>query len=230
MIKCKYYIGSLCQSPISVRFLVHYRRTVWKIRLTGCINSPTQIHIGYILRSRLSHDLFVCRTWEFDDLATKQIYCCGIVRPNRKGTPQDLGPKGMTWGDLQVRTRGDLTAIMWRDKRDVRILTNIHDPPAEGNFCNNNGKTIKPQIVADYNRHMGYVDKGDRMANSYFINRRTWKWTKKLFFHLFDLAILNSYILFPSLGVRKFRTAIFGTPYWGIRWHTLDMNGMCKGQ
>jgi len=41
------------------------------------------------------------------------------------------------------------------------------------------------------------------MANSYSINHRTWKWTKKLFFHLFDLAILNSYILFSSLGGKK---------------------------
>ena len=41
------------------------------------------------------------------------------------------------------------------------------------------------------------------MANSYSINRRTWKWTKKLFFHLFDLTILNSHILFSSLGGKK---------------------------
>jgi len=32
------------------------------------------------------------------------------------------------------------------------------------------GPAIKPQIVADYKRHLGYVDKGDRMANSYSIN------------------------------------------------------------
>jgi len=118
---------------------------------------------------------------------------------------QDFGPMRMKLqrGDLPVRTRGDLTAILWRDKRDVRILINIHDPPAEGNFCNSNGTAIEPQIGADYNRHMGCVDKGDRMANSYSINRRKWKWTKKLFFHLFDLAILNSYILFSSLGGKK---------------------------
>jgi len=108
----------------------------------------------------------------------------------------------LQWGDLQVWTRGDLTAILWRDKCDVRVLTNIHDPTAEGNFCYN-GKAIKPQIVADYNHHMGYVDKGDRMAESYSINHHTWKWTKKLFFHLFDLAILHSYILFSSLGGTK---------------------------
>ena len=95
----------------------------------------------------------------FDDLATKQVYCCGTVWPNRKSMAQVLGPKRMTLkrGDLQVRTRSDLT-ILWRNKRDVRILTNIHDPPVEGNFRNSNGKAIKPQIVEDYNRHMGYVD------------------------------------------------------------------------
>ena len=53
----------------------------------------------------------------------------------------------MTRGDLQVRTRGDLTAILWGDKRDARILTNIHDPPAEGNFCDNNGKENKFKIL-----------------------------------------------------------------------------------
>ena len=71
-----------------------------------------------------------------------------------------------------------MTAILWRDNCDARVFKNIHDPPAEGNFYDNNGKAMKPQVVADYNRHMGYVDKGDRMANSYSNNRLTWKWTK----------------------------------------------------
>jgi len=106
-------------------------------------------------------------------------------------------------GDIRLRTRADLTAILWQDKRDVRMLTNIHNAPAEGNFCNEGGKAIKPQIVKDYNHHMGYVDKGDRMANSYSISHRTFKWTKKLFFHLLNLAILNSYILHSSCGGKK---------------------------
>jgi hypothetical protein len=41
------------------------------------------------------------------------------------------------------------------------------------------------------------------MTETYSINCRTWKWTKKFFFHLFDLANLNSYILFSSLGDKK---------------------------
>jgi hypothetical protein len=83
------------------------------------------------------------------------------------------------------------------------MLTDIHNAPAEGNYCNERGKAINPLIVVDYNRHMGYVDKGDRMTNSYSISRRTFKWTKKLFFHLLDLAILNSYILHFSCGDEK---------------------------
>ena len=146
-------------------------------------------------------DSFFSSSELFDDLVKKQIYCCGTARPNRRGMPQNLRPKTtkLKRGDIRVRTRADLMAILWRDKRDVCMLTNIHNAPVEGNFCNEGGKTIKPQIVKDYNLHMGYVDKGDRMANSYFISRCTFKWTKKLFFHLLDLAILNGYILHSSV-------------------------------
>jgi len=141
----------------------------------------------------------------FDDLVKKQIYCCGTVRPNRKGMPQDLRPKTtkLKRGDIRARTRADLTAILWRDKRDVCMLTNIHSAPAEGNFCNQGGKAIKLQIVMDYNHHMYYVDKGGRMANSYSISCRTFKWTKKFFFNLLNLAILNSCILHSSCGGKK---------------------------
>jgi len=47
------------------------------------------------------------------------------------------------------------------------------------------------------------VDKGDKMANSYSISHQTLKWMKKLFFHLLNLAILNSYILNSSCEGKK---------------------------
>jgi hypothetical protein len=98
--------------------------------------------------------------------------------------------------------RGDLTAVVWKDKCDVHMLTTMHTTPAEGNFCDEHGNAIKPAIVDDYNLHMGYVDKVDRMTNSYSISRRRWKWTNKLFFHLLDLTILNSFILLSSCGAK----------------------------
>ena len=42
---------------------------------------------------KLYMDNFFSSPELFDDLVKKQIYCCGTVRPNRKGMPQDLRPK-----------------------------------------------------------------------------------------------------------------------------------------
>jgi hypothetical protein len=82
------------------------------------------------------------------------------------------------------------------------MLINMDPPPAEGNVCDDNNCPVKPHIVARYNRHMSYVDNSDRMANSYSISRRNFKWTMKLFFHLLDLKVLSSWILLSSCGAK----------------------------
>jgi hypothetical protein len=85
-------------------------------------------------------------------------------------------------------------------------------PPTEGKFCDTNRKAIKPQIVVDYSRHMEYMGNGDRIAKCYSTGRSTWKWTKKLFFHVLDLAILNNFILHScgneNISHRDFRFAL----------------------
>ena len=133
----------------------------------------------------------------YDDLAQKKIFCCGTLKLHRKVISKNLKPKTLRLkhGDIRERTRGDMTPVVCKNNRDVCLLTNILDPPREGNYRDEHGSAIKPAIVADYNCHVGYVDNADRMANSYTASRQTCKWTKKLFFHLLDLAIVNSYIL-----------------------------------
>jgi len=83
--------------------------------------------------------------------------------------PKDLKPKTLRLkcGDNGVRTRGALTAVVWRDKRDMCLLTNIHHPHTEGNYHDEHYNAIQLAIVAHYNHHMGHDDNTDRMANSY---------------------------------------------------------------
>jgi len=69
----------------------------------------------------------------------------------------------------------------------------MYTPPVEGNFTQESGQAIKPH-------RMGCVDKSDRMVNSYGIARRTWKGTKKLFFHLTDMTILKAFLIHKSCG------------------------------
>ena len=135
----------------------------------------------------------------FDDLDGHKINSCGTVRPNRKDMPRTLDQKNeLKRGDVRVNTRGGLTALVWKDRREVYMLTNIDPPPAEGNFCDDSNRPVKPHIVERYNRHMGFVDISDRMANSYSMSRRNFSGPRNCFFHILDLTVLNSWILLSS--------------------------------
>ena len=83
--------------------------------------------------------------------------------------PRDIGPKSlkMKKGDIATRVRETLRVVRWKDRRDVYILKNMHAPPVEGNFTDESCQAIKPRVVEDYNVYMGFVDKLDRMINSY---------------------------------------------------------------
>ncbi|GFU21061.1 piggyBac transposable element-derived protein 4 [Trichonephila clavipes] len=109
------------------------------------------------------------------------INSCGTVRFNRKHFPKDLAPCKMRQGDVAVKFCNGMTALCWKDKRQVYMLTNMHSPRNEliteerKDFKKFDGDvslcekekltTTKPKIVADYNKHMGYVDLGDRMSH-----------------------------------------------------------------
>ncbi|GFR14626.1 guanine nucleotide-binding protein subunit beta-2-like 1 [Trichonephila clavata] len=114
----------------------------------------------------------------------------------------------MKQGDLAVKFCNGMTAMCWKDKRQVYMLTNMHSPRNEfiiderkrffkkidGDVSESEKdqlSTTKPKIVADYNKHMGYVDLGDRMASTYTFARR-------IFFSLIDIAVLNAFLLLKS--------------------------------
>ena len=121
------------------------------------------------LGHKLFMDNFFLSPRLFDDLNRRKINSCGTVRPNRKDIPRDLGTEQLklTRGDIRVRTRGGLTALVWKDRREVYMLTNMEPPPAEGIFFDQRNRPVRPHIVELYNQHMGHVDNSDRMANSY---------------------------------------------------------------
>ena len=114
------------------------------------------------------------------------------------------------------------------------VLTNMHAPPVEGNFTDESGQAIRPRVVEDYNAHMGFVDKSDRMVNSYGTARRTWKWTKKLFFHLTDMTILNAFLIHKSCGGKmthkKFREILVRELINHSQEENLTASGISRGR
>lgn len=67
-------------------------------------------------------------------LKKQKINCCYTVRLNPTGMPDNFRVKiqKLKLNDVRVRSSGDMTAVVCKDKCDMHMLSNIHDPPAEG--------------------------------------------------------------------------------------------------
>lgn len=139
----------------------------------------------------------------FTSLWNASTGACGTLRCNRAGTPGIIKkPPKMSKGDIITHRNGQLFFLKWKDKREVTVCTTIHDDSlvtkrrrtssVPGGF----EEISKPVAVEEYNHFMGGVDKMDQLLSYYGFSRRTFKWWRKAFFNLFDMAIINAYILY----------------------------------
>jgi hypothetical protein len=67
----------------------------------------------------------------YNDLTEQNINCCGTVRSNNKGMPDNVRGNTMNLKQegIRDRTNGAMTVVIKRNKREAHMLTNIHDPP-----------------------------------------------------------------------------------------------------
>ncbi|GFO35124.1 PiggyBac transposable element-derived protein 4-like [Plakobranchus ocellatus] len=150
----------------------------------------------------------------FTYLKNHRTLACGTMRTNMKnGPPKELTPK-FKKGDRSVNalTNGNLNYFRFIDRKEVRMLTTAHGP-----MLVTTGKTnpatkeavIKLEAVHHYNQFMGTVDRSDQMVTNNAFKRRTLKWWKKAFFHMFMLGVLNAYIVHKATATRKLSHRIF---------------------
>ena len=85
------------------------------------------------------------------------------------------------------------------------MLSTIHESILVETGClDREGKKVeKPEAVYYYCGHMGGVDLSDQLLNYYSFLRKSMKWSRKLLIHLFNLMILNAYILNRHCGFKK---------------------------
>jgi hypothetical protein len=82
----------------------------------------------------------------FVELHTKTINCCGTISKKIQGMLKNFRQKiKLKRGDIKTTVRENLTASVERQK--TGIVTNMHSPPAEGSFCDENGKSMSAAIV-----------------------------------------------------------------------------------
>ncbi|XP_023726519.1 piggyBac transposable element-derived protein 4 [Cryptotermes secundus] len=146
----------------------------------------------------------------YDDLLERKINVCGTICNERRGNAtrnlaqiDEIEKKKKGYCD---KSEGESKCCSL-ERQALCVCSDEYAPSSIGG--DESGHAIKPHVIEDYNAHMGFVDKSDRMVNSYGIARRTWKGTKKLFSHLLDMTILNAYLLHKScdgkMTHKKFR-------------------------
>ena len=137
-----------------------------------------------------------------------QTGACGTVRLNRKGLPKDImkkKPEGVEHrGDMTFKHKGSLSAVVWKDKRNVSVISTIHNQSVssvkrmvqqpDGMFSQTD--VACPQMVVDYINFMGGVDRTDQYIQYYNFQHKTLKWPKRIFFTMLEILKYNAYRLF----------------------------------
>ncbi|CAG5013226.1 unnamed protein product [Parnassius apollo] len=144
-------------------------------------------------------------------LAKQGIYTLGTVQSNRlvncklpdkKALMKKSVPRG-TYEEQMTTFKGiDLTAICWKDNKAVTLLSTYvgAEPVTQvDRFDKAKKEKIKincPYIIKEYNAHMGGVDLMDSFIGRYRISMRSRKWYLRIFYHLLDMTVLNSWLTY----------------------------------
>lgn len=55
----------------------------------------------------------------------------------------------------------------------------------------------------DYNKHMTYIDKIDKLKSLYMFNRKSKKWWHRILWHFISVILTNVFIIYQELGNKK---------------------------
>lgn len=163
------------------------------------------------------------------------IQCVGTIQRNRIPNCKFKDEK-----DLKKESRGyseefttnlesvDISTVLYKDNSNVSFLSSFVGelPKSEvRRFDRKKKEHIMvpcPAVVSVYNSHMGNVDLLDSNIGRHHIKIRSKRWYLRIFFHLLDTMVINSWILYrrmlrqtgstdTPMNQKKFRTELAQT-------------------
>ncbi|GFW13456.1 piggyBac transposable element-derived protein 4 [Trichonephila clavipes] len=106
-----------------------------------------------------------------DTLVKYKTDSYGTINLNRKEVPSYVKSKKLKKGETVAFRRGKALILKWKDKKDVSLISTIHNSEMIAVRSSREEK-LKPKIVVDYNDTMGGVDRADQNLASYAIPRK----------------------------------------------------------
>ena len=137
-----------------------------------------------------------------EELRKLKCHLTGTILKNRKNLPILIKkPKFHNKSTVAYR-KGNILVLAWKDKRVVTCLTNWDNAGLTTvKRILRGGVEInvkKPNVILNYIKYMGGVDRADQYASSYCFLRKSLKWWRKLFFWGLEISLINSYILYKA--------------------------------
>lgn len=158
-------------------------------------------------------------------LRARGIYSLGTIRSNRISNcklPSDVAiksqPRGHSVEFVGTAYGVDITNVLWKDNKSVRLAStyvgvkpfdrlNSETQQAKvSRYDRKNKRYLEvefPQIIREYNAHMGGVDLMDGLMGRYHIKAKTRNAMVRLFYHFIDMATVNAYILYRRAASEK---------------------------
>ena len=156
-------------------------------------------------------DNFYTSVTLFKHLFTAGVPATGTIMETRRDFPPIL-KNGKAWakkekrGSMRWHRDPPCLALQWVDNKVVSMLTTI-DNANDRVQVSRKSKTAgvwstkvvpQPKTISNYNKYMNAVDRSDQILATNNVLRKCMRWWKTLFFHLIDIAVVNSFILFKE--------------------------------
>lgn len=153
---------------------------------------------------RLYFDNFFSTYEVFRQLLERNIFAAGTIRINRFSNPPlpaDNVMKKSGRGTFAEVTNRDQNIFVtkWFDNKPIHMASNfvgVGNADTVKRYDKSKKEYIhinRPEVIQLYNASMGGVDLLDQMIQYYRIFIRSKKWTLRVIFHCFDLAIVSAW-------------------------------------
>lgn len=149
-------------------------------------------------------------------LAKEGIYSLGTIRKNRitnSKLPSETALKsekrGTSFEYVSHVDGVDVSSLIWKDNKYVTLISSFAGTNPLGKIKRYDRKEKQniyidcPFIIQEYNKHMGGVDLLDSLIGRYKIKIKSKKWHIRIFYHILDLTIVNSWLLYKRVLENK---------------------------
>ncbi|KAI4485062.1 hypothetical protein M0802_012813 [Mischocyttarus mexicanus] len=152
------------------------------------VSSRIPIHLYQMLLEKIpgaqGHHMYTDRYYTSYFLAQNlsKLKCnlTGTIFTNRKGLPKEIKKPNFSKKSTVAYRQNNTLVLGWKDKRVVTCLTTAGDTGMTTvKRITRGGVNImvkKPNIVVNYIKNMGGVDRADQYASTYCFLRKSLKW------------------------------------------------------